>query len=127
MLTAVRESKEGGDIMVKRAWWFLLIIVCLLLCGACSGQDGNPLVGGMWTDQDTGISLEFKSDGKLHYIQSGDMLYDLWLGYEIKGDKIIVTYEPGTTEDLPFSINGEELTVTWESGNSSKLRRAASP
>jgi hypothetical protein len=58
----------------------------------------------MWTDEQSGISLEFTGDGKLHYIQAGDLLSDLWLTYEIKDDEIIVTYEPGKTERLKFSL-----------------------
>jgi hypothetical protein len=78
----------------------------------------------MWTDEQSGISLEFTGDGKLHYIQAGDLLSDLWLTYEIKGDELIVTYEPGKTERLKFSLENEELTITWENGNSSVHRRS---
>ncbi|NPV93049.1 MAG: hypothetical protein HPY50_19965 [Firmicutes bacterium] len=124
----------------------LIPVFCLLLFSACSGdpaatdksskapaggtasQESNSstsLVGGMWTDRDTGISMEFKADGTLHYIQAGNIMSELWLGYKIKDDKIIITYEPGKTETLPFSLQGDVLTVKWETGNSSTLRRAS--
>ncbi|HWP98661.1 MAG TPA: hypothetical protein VN426_17595 [Syntrophomonadaceae bacterium] len=109
--------------MKKRAILIPVLIMLLLSMAACSSATTQPLVGGMWTSDTTGISLEFKKDGVLHYIQAGDQMADNWLKYEIQGNKIVIIYEPGNTETLPFSLNGDELTITWTSGNSCVLKR----
>lgn len=109
--------------MKKRAFLLFMLIMLLLVAVACSKSAANPLVGGLWTSDQTGISLEFKKDGTLHYIQAGDLMVDGWLEYEIQGNQILITYEPGNTETWPFSIQGDELTITWASGHSSLHKR----
>lgn len=134
--------------MPKRVLLLLLSMTLLVFLAACAGGGEDEagrrdrsavgdigagpevsdfvessLAGGMWTDVQSGISIEFGAQGLLHYIQGGQDLAEYWLAYRIQDGKISVDIG-GQEEIWPYSLDADTLTITWTSGYSSVFTRS---
>lgn len=87
----------------------------------------HPILGGVWVEENLGLSLAFGEDGYVNYIQTGPGGTKHKFPYILYADAVVVGVGGNKIEYWYYKIDGNNLTLEWLHGANLFQRDGGNP